>query len=64
MYLDGAKVATVDLYSSKALSSRVIYSASGLNPSATHTLQVKVLGTKKASSSSTRVDLDAFVVLR
>jgi TRAP-type uncharacterized transport system substrate-binding protein len=59
-YLDGRKVATVDLYSSTALPRRVIYSATGLNPSVTHTLQIRVLGT----SGRPRVDVDAFVVLR
>ncbi len=63
VYLDGAKVATVDLYSSTALSRKVIYSANGLTLS-DHALQIKVLGTKNASSSGTRVDVDAFVVLR
>ncbi len=64
VYLDGRKVATVDLYSSTALSRRVVYAANGLDPSVSHRLQIKVLGTKNASSSGTRVDVDAFVVLR
>jgi len=64
VYLDGIKVATVDLYSPTVLPRKVLYSANGLNPSVAHTLEVKVLGTKNASSSSTRVDVDAFVVLR
>ncbi len=64
VYLDGMKVATVDLYSSTALSRKVLYSANGLNPSVSHTLEIKVLGTKNASSTGTRVDVDAFVVLR
>ncbi len=64
VYLDGKKVATVDLYWSKALSRRVVFGANGLIPSVTHTLEVKVLGTKRAASSGVRVDVDAFVVLR
>ncbi len=64
VYLDGKKVATVDLYSSKALARKVVYSASGLDPAVPHTLEVKVLGTKTAASSGVRVDVDAFVVLR
>ena len=32
--------------------------------SASHTLEVRVLGTKNASSSGKRVDVDAFVALR
>jgi hypothetical protein len=34
-----------------------------LNPAVGHTVEVRVLGTKNASSSGTRVDVDAFVVL-
>jgi len=60
VYLDGRKVATVDLYSATTLSRRVIYSANGLNPSVNHTLQIRVLGT----SGRPRVDVDAFAVLR
>jgi uncharacterized delta-60 repeat protein len=58
--LDGRKVATVDLSSSRTLPRRVVYAANGLSPSVTHTLQVKVLGT----TGRPRVDVDAFVVLR
>jgi Fibronectin type III domain len=58
--LDGRKVATVDLSSSRTLPRRVVYAANGLSPSVTHTLQVKVLGT----AGRPRVDVDAFVVLR
>ncbi len=60
VYLDGKKVATVDLYSATALSRKVIYAANNLNPSVTHTLIVKVMGT----SGRPRVDVDAFVVVR
>jgi uncharacterized delta-60 repeat protein len=64
VYLDGVKVATVDLYSSKVMARKVVYAKNRLNPSATHTLMAKVLGTKRAASSGVRVDVDAFVVLR
>jgi uncharacterized delta-60 repeat protein len=64
VYLDGVKVQTADLYSSNARARKVVFSANGLDPTVTHTLEVKVLGTKRAASSSTRVDVDAFVVLR
>jgi uncharacterized delta-60 repeat protein len=60
VWLDGKKVATVDLYSATALSRRVVYAANNLDPSVTHTLQVKVLGT----AGRPRVDVDAFAVLR
>jgi hypothetical protein len=42
---------------------RVVFSKNQLDPSASHELEVRVLGTKSASSSGTRVDVDAFVVL-
>ncbi len=60
VYLDGRIVATVDLFSATVQARRVIYAANGLDPSVTHTLRVKVLGT----SGRPRVDVDAFVVLR
>jgi Chitobiase/beta-hexosaminidase C-terminal domain/Bacterial Ig-like domain len=64
VFLDGVKVATVDLYSSTTQARRVVFQADGLSPAGSHTLQVAVLGTRNASSSSARVDVDAFVVLQ
>lgn len=64
VYLDGVKVATVSLYSSTTVPRRVVYAKAGLNPSVTHTLRVYVPGTKQAASTGTRVDVDAFVVVR
>jgi endonuclease/exonuclease/phosphatase family metal-dependent hydrolase len=63
VWLDGAKVATVDLYSASVQERRVVFASNGLDPMKTHVLEVRVLGTKNTSSSGTRVDLDAFVVL-
>ena len=60
VYLDGRKVATVDLFSATAQVRRVVYAANALNPSVAHTLQIKALGT----AGRPRVDVDAFVVLR
>ena len=62
--LDGALVETIDLYATSAQARRVVYSATSLDPSVQHTLQVRVLGTKRAASTGTRVDVDAFVALR
>jgi hypothetical protein len=64
VYLDGAKVATVDLYSASNKSRTVVFSKAGLDPSVIHTLEVRALGTKNAASTGKRVDVDAFVVLR
>ncbi len=64
VYLDGVKVATVNLYSASLQPRRVVFAKVGLNPSVTHTIKVYVTGTKQAASSGTRVDIDAFVVVR
>ncbi len=64
VYLDGVKVATVNLYASSAQYRKVVYAKSGLSPSVTHTLKVYVTGTKPTASTGTRVDVDGFVVLR
>jgi methionine-rich copper-binding protein CopC len=64
VYLDGTKVATIDLYSASGKSRVLVFSKGGLNPLATHTLEVRALGTRNAAAKSKRVDLDAFVVLR
>ena len=65
-------VGSVDLYSSSPLTRQVVYAADkatldeifAQNPSlTTHTLEVRVLGTKNASSIGTRVDVDGFAVL-
>ena len=63
VWVDGAKVKTVDLYASAAQPRKAVYTQSWDEPGS-HTLEVRVLGTKRSSSSGTRVDVDAFVVLR
>lgn len=60
VYLDGAKVATVDLFSRQTLARRVAFSKGDLDPATPHTLEVRSLGT----SGRPRVDVDAFAVLR
>ena len=64
VYLDGTKVATVDLYSDSGKSRVMVFSKAGLDPSVTHTLEVQALGKRNAAVTSKRVDVDAFVVLR
>lgn len=63
VWLDGVKVATVDLYAS-ALQTRQVVWSTNVNASRDHTLEIQVLGTKNPASSGTRVDVDAFVLLR
>ena len=62
--LDGTAIATVDLYAATSQPRKVVFGKGGLDPSVAHTLTVQVLGTKNASSSGTRVDIDGFVALR
>jgi hypothetical protein len=57
--IDGVTKATVDLYAASPAGRTVTYQ--GL-ANVAHTITVKVLGTKHASSSGTSVALDAFVV--
>ncbi len=64
VYLDGAKVAAVNLYSSSAQYRKVVFAKTNLTPSVTHTLKVYVTGTKPTASTGTRVDIDGFVLLR
>jgi N-acetylneuraminic acid mutarotase len=61
--VDGTLASTVDLYSSTLQPRRSAFVKNSLDPAVAHTLEVGVLGTKNASSSGTRVDVDAFVVL-
>jgi hypothetical protein len=60
LWLDGAKVATIDLYAPAAEPARLVW-ASGVLANTAHTLQVRVTGTKNAAASNFRVDADAFV---
>jgi hypothetical protein len=60
IWLDGAKVATVDLYSASSKPARVVW-ASGVLANVTHTLRVRVSGTKNPAASNVRVDADAFL---
>jgi hypothetical protein len=62
VWLDGALVDTIDLYATTAQPRRVVYSAT-LDSSGPHTLEVKVLGTKRNVSTGRRVDVDAIVAL-
>jgi hypothetical protein len=62
--VDGVVVSTHNLYNSTVQPRKVIFSQSGLDPAVSHTIAVQVLGTKHSASSGTRVDVDAFVVLR
>lgn len=64
VYLDGVKVTAPNLYLASEKARQMVFARTGLNPSVTHTLRVYVTGTKQAASNGTRVDVDAFVVVR
>jgi len=63
IFVDGERVATIDLYAAEGQWSRVMYSKRWSTSDA-HWITVRVTGTKRAASTGTRVDVDAFVVLR
>jgi hypothetical protein len=60
---DLPKVKTADLYAATAQPRKMLFTKSWTTPQ-NHTLEIRVLGTKNASSSGKRVDVDAFVALR
>ena len=62
VWVDGIKVTTVDLYKSSENPQMAVFTRS-VSPGS-HTVQVRVLGTKSSSSTGSRVDVDAFYVLR
>jgi len=60
VWVDGAKVATVNSYSDTYQPRQVLFQRSW-GSSGTHTVEVRVLGTKNAAATGTRVDVDAFL---
>jgi hypothetical protein len=62
-WVDGVKAKDVDLYASGSQSRKVVFTKNALSASQAHAIEARVLGQKNASSSGTRVDVDAFVVL-
>lgn len=60
LWLDGTKVASLDLYAATQQTARVVW-ASGVT-SGSHVLEVRVTGTRNALATAARVDVDAFVV--
>jgi hypothetical protein len=62
VYVDGVLVKTVDLYNSSDKPRLAVFAQAVAAGS--HTVEVRALGTKNSSSTGTRVDVDAFFVLR
>jgi hypothetical protein len=63
IWIDGAKVRTVDLYDWWTTTKQLVFVKNGLE-AGTHTLMIRVTGTKNSWSDGTRVDIDGFVVLK
>jgi Bacterial Ig domain len=60
--IDGGAATKVDLFNATQQARRIVFSRNGL-AAGSHTVVVRVLGTRNASSRGTRVDVDGFVVL-
>ena len=60
IWLDGAFMTTLDLYSPTLKTKRVVWAVA--TGAGTHTLEIRPTGTRNAASSSNRVDIDAFLV--
>jgi hypothetical protein len=63
VYLDGAKVATIDLYAASTQTRMTVFFRNNLAPG-THTIEVRALGTKRTAATGRRVDIDAFIVVQ
>lgn len=62
--VDGGAPIAIDLYSPIPRLATIGYAANGLASGRQHSMVVQVLGTRNAASTSNRVDIDAFVLLR
>jgi hypothetical protein len=62
VYVDGTLRKTIDLESPTLLNRHIVFSKR-VSPSRAHTVEIHVLGTKNASSTGTRVDIDAFLTM-
>ena len=60
VYLDGVFQQKVDLYSASKFDRHIVFSKA-VDPSKSHTLEVRVLGTQQSASTGKRVDIDAFL---
>jgi hypothetical protein len=58
--LDGVLVATVDLFAAATSPRQLVFQRTGI-AAGTHTLQVRVTGTRNAASTGNRIDIDAYL---
>jgi hypothetical protein len=64
VWLNGARVATIDLYAPTEQARQVIWSREGMATNTTQTIEVRVLGTRNAASTGNRMDVDGFLTMR
>ena len=64
VWLDGALAATVDLYASTTSTRETVFARSGLSLGSSHVLEIRRATSRNESSRGTRVDVDAFGVIR
>jgi Abnormal spindle-like microcephaly-assoc'd, ASPM-SPD-2-Hydin len=64
VWIDGARVGTVNLYADTTKPSTVVFVSGALTAGKDHEVELRPLGTRTAPSAGNRVDLDAFVSVR
>jgi hypothetical protein len=64
VWLNGTRVATIDLYAPTEQPRQVAWSREGLPVNASQQVEVRVTGTQNAASSGARVDVDGFLTTR
>ena len=62
IWLDGTRMATLDLYNPAIMPKDMVWTINGL-ANTTHTLEVRVLGKQNQAARGKRIDVDAFVVI-
>jgi hypothetical protein len=60
IWLDGAYKGTLDLYSATLKTKRVVWSTT--TGAGTHTLEIRPTGSRNPLATSSRIDVDAFLI--
>ncbi len=63
VWIDGTKAATVDLYSPTTEPRQVVFRESWGSENS-HTIQIRILGTRNASSDGTRIDINDIITIK
>jgi hypothetical protein len=64
VWINGTRVATIDLYAPTEQPRQVVWSREGLPTNTTQSVEVRVLGTRNPASTANRVDVDGFLTMR